>query len=379
MDRSTYNPTSTAAEQTTRTDKAKGGRSLIHAFVGFIYLSYIKISVSSTLILSNTAVIKQDGSYLSSPRLVYFAGQYTMSDPSYLFPYGLIAGTMFVLVGICLPLLLLGPLDLINLLLDQQNRVCDYLRRKWPSVRINIFLEAFRNCYKPERRYFAGIYFLYRLIMLIIFAFTSSPLYQALWQLMITIVMMLLIAVFQPHKEAFHNFIDVLILLNMTGIAIISVYLYTSPSQLFDASYPVEAYNGGLFLVWLPMSYLLLFLCWLVLRRTAFYQKVVYKLNPLLRKISPVLSLESEPERQPLLSPVARGRSQAENEQDLFERAEAPNQYKPAKRRVHTTVVDVQGTSGTADVHSGTGRTVNNSSGFESNNTGSSSQSNDCY
>ena len=382
----TRNPTSTAAtEQTTNTKRtARNSRSLIHAFVGFIYLSYLKLSVSSTLLLTTTAVIRQDGSHIHSPRLVYYAGQYTFNDIHYFLPYGLIGIIVFVFVGICLPLLLLGPLDLINWLLDKPK--CECLRRVWPSVRVNIFLEAFRNCYKPERRYFAGIYFLFRLIMLMLFAFSSSPLSQVLWQLMFIILMMLLVAIFQPHKKTLHNYVDILALLNMAGIAVISVHLYTSPSQLLDDVYPVDAYIGGLVLVWLPIFYFLLYLLWLVLRKTTFY---IERINPILRRISPLLSTEIEPERQPLLNPVARGRTKAEkDEHDLFQRAQDLNQYKPA-RTVNTTVVDVHGTSGTASVRPGTNNTsgtasvrpgtsnTSDSSGIESNNTGSSNRSYD--
>ena len=345
--------------------------NVIHAFVGFIYLSYTKLVRASVGLITTFYVIKQDGSFIKTPSkgLNYYDSNvnYTFRNSDYL-PYGLTGITVFVFVGICLPLLLLGPLDLINWLLDKPK--CKCLHRVWPSVRVNIFLEAFRNCYKPERRYFAGIYFLYRLVMLSVFAFLASELSISHWKLVLTIVMIILVALFQPHKYALYNYIDLFMLFNIAVITIIYTAIYTSSLQ-YNGIYPIHLYNWGLFFVWLPLFYFLLFLVWFALqKKTKVYLRVVQCVNCLQQRISTFLSTESKPEEQYLLAdPVTRHRTKTQEEQDLFRRAEEVNQYK-AGRKVTTAIVDVHGTSGIASVRPGTNDT--NSSGIGTNSTSNS-------
>ena len=348
------------------TTRRTAGGSVLHVIVSFIYLFYTKLVLASVRLITTISVIKSDGSFVTTPskRLIYYAGQYKFSDCGYL-PYGLTGIIVFVFVGICLPLLLLGPLDLINWLLDKPK--CKCLHRVWPSVRVNIFLEAFRNYYKPERRYFAGIYFLYKLVMLSVYAFSAGVLSVTLWQLVFTILMIILVALFQPHKYALYNYIDLILLFNIAAIIIIHIAIYASSLQYTNGRYPMSLYNWGLFFVWLPLFYFLLFLIWFVLQKTKVYQRVVQHLQ---QRISIFLSTESKPEEQRLLTdPVARHRTKTQEEQDLFRRAEEVNQYK-AGRKVTTAVVDVHGTSGIASVRPGTNDT--NSSGIGTNSTSNS-------
>ena len=184
-------------------------RPLIHAFVSFMFLSYTKFSLTSTKLFTTTDLFDQDGA-TPNITLVLYAGQYYFGQKDYVLPYGLLAITIFIFVAILLPLLLLGPLDFMNWLIDQPK--FNFLNRYWPTLKINIFLDAFRGCYKTNGKYFTGIYFLFRLIIFLIYVFTSNEVFLRLWQLIfVVILLMLVVEATIPNKISqllgqFHSF-----------------------------------------------------------------------------------------------------------------------------------------------------------------------------
>jgi len=237
-------------------------RSMIHPIVAFVYLSYTKVSVSAALILSNTAIFKQDGSLLGT-RVVYYAGQYYFGQLEYILPYGLMAILVYIFVTALLPLLLLGPFDLFNRLTDKDRY--RFLNNYVPSAKINTFMEAFRNCYKKEYRCFAGIYFIFRLVMLTIYAFSSNVIVLAVWQIIFVILIIILVTNFKPYKEPYYNYIDIAMFLNMAVILVCSLYLYTLPNSDWQ-NIDLAVYIIGSVLIWIPFLYLIVYLGWLFLK-----------------------------------------------------------------------------------------------------------------
>ncbi len=137
----------------------------------------------------------------------------------YILPYGLLAMVVYA-ACIALPFALLGGLDFVNWLLGLErfgeSRYVR-LRELWPSIKINFFLEAMQDCYHPKRRYFAGVYFLFRLVLLTIYAFSANVLMQVLLQLFSIIIMVVVIAVMLPYKKMRYNIIDILLLMHQHG------------------------------------------------------------------------------------------------------------------------------------------------------------------
>lgn len=250
--------------------------NFVHAFVGFIYLSYTKMSLAATLTLTTTNLMDINGSYIIYPRLIYYAGHYIFGEFAYILPYGLLAVLVYT-ACIILPFTLLGGLDFINWVLGLSK--CARLRGLWPSSTINPFLEAMQDCYRPKRRYFAGFYFLFRLILLTIYAFSANVLTQVLSQLSVIFAMIIIIAIMLPYKKIIYNIIDILLLTNMAVIALISIYLHSAPSYTITSTYPIELYIFGGILIWLPMVYLLLYLSILILQKTRCYRGFVENLR----------------------------------------------------------------------------------------------------
>ena len=111
------------------------------------------MSLAATLTLTTVGVFNQSGNYVDSPRLIYYDTRYYFGHHDYLYPYGVIAIAVYI-VAIVLPFLLLGGLDFVNWLIGLEK--CVLIRRFWPSLKINSFLGAMCDCYRPNRRYFVG-------------------------------------------------------------------------------------------------------------------------------------------------------------------------------------------------------------------------------
>ena len=298
-------------------------RPLIHAFVGFIYLSYTKFSLTSTKLFSTTYVFDQDGT-TPNIMLIYYAGQFYFGQKEYVLPYGLLAITIFIFVAVLLPLLLLGPLDFMNWLTDQPKFY--FLNRFWPTLKINIFLDAFRGCYKTNCKYFTGIYFLFRLIIFLVYGFSSNEIFLRVWQLVFVVILLVLVAWKQPYKTKFFNYLDSLILFNVVLINLISIYLCVQKIANVHTDYPFMYYAFGVILIWLPMVYFVLYLCWLILHKRRVYHLAVYRLRPVIncfRKYCGEPALVEE--QQPLLNPASSYSDitvSNDTDTDLFIRAE---------------------------------------------------------
>ena len=254
------------------------GYSLIHAFVAFVLLSYTKLSLITMKMLAVHKPFDEEGNYaLDDPRL-YVAGHLSFFSQEYLLPYGLIAMIVLVFFVAIPPLFLLGLPQLVDKLLDKERFSC--LRRVWPTVTIHIFLDAFQGFYKPNRRPFAGLYFVFRLVILLTYVTTTILNEYVLQQFFIT-VMIILLAVFRPYKRKVFNIIDIAIFLNLAVINLISTYAYAASLSLssLDEKVANVIYVIQYFLIWLPLIYMLSYLMFKLLVKVGAYQRIIAKLQ----------------------------------------------------------------------------------------------------
>ena len=76
--------------------------------------------------------------------------------------------------------------------------------------------DSFQGCYKDKLRFFSGLYFIYRVAILL--AFTYSGLTYYVITLFLVLVMLGTHSIAQPYKQREHNVIDGLIFLNLAII-----------------------------------------------------------------------------------------------------------------------------------------------------------------
>lgn len=251
--------------------------TLIHAFVAFLFLSYTKFSLATMFTMRVTELF--DSTEVAKTRdVIYFAGDLTFSDPNYLVPYGIMAILILVFIVILPLLLLLGPIQFIDWLIDKRGFRC--LQRVWPSVTVHTFLDTFQGFYKPNRRFFSGIYFLFRLAVFLNYSFSGTIISQYLFQQVAVMVLIVLVALFRPYTKDFYNYLDVLILFNLGTLNALALYIFSNKSSQF----PYKVYIVECIFVWLPFIYIV---CYAVWNRTykrrwynSFKQKLLHLVNP---------------------------------------------------------------------------------------------------
>ena len=205
--------------------------SIIDAFATFLLLSYTKILLVSFSLLTPTDIIINNGTSV---------GKILNNDPSVDFftrdhlPYAILALVILVTLGAIPPLLLLlYPSHTFQ-------RFLSFF--KLQSHGLQTFVDAFQGCYKnradggPERRYFAGIYFVFRIIVFLIFTVVSSiTIRVAILQVAFTIFILIFV-IFRPYKKDQYNILDpifiMILAVTCTATAVLYIYLLICKSLL---------------------------------------------------------------------------------------------------------------------------------------------------
>lgn len=352
-------PSSSSALTTTDGLQASESRApkntLIHAFVAFLFLSYTKFSLASMFTMSITELFNATGHSRGSD-IVYFAGHLRFTDHDYLLPYGVIAILILIFVVILPPLLLLGPIQFIDWLIDKRGFRC--LQRVWPSIKVHTFLDTFQGFYKPNRRFFSGVYFLFRLAVFMNYSFSRTLISQYVCQQIAVMILIVLVALFRPYRNEFYNTLDVLILFNLGTINAIAIYIFSNKSS----SFPYGLYTIQYILVWLPLIYIICYAVWNRVHRRKFYLTFKQKFTRIFYPTRFLQECGTSEEQEQLLkhkSDTFGGRSLDESvnfssndpDERLFQRATKRNRFSHSRgAKISTTVVSIVGEADEDDV-----------------------------
>ena len=85
------------------------------------------------------------------------------------------------------------------------------------------FFDAFQSAYKPKFRFFAGVYFLYRVVLWTIDAAHTSPINRTIYYVWFFLTILLIHCTFQPFQQQKHNRIETFYFLLLTFMASFSV------------------------------------------------------------------------------------------------------------------------------------------------------------
>lgn len=234
----------------------KAKTSIVDAFATCALLSYNKFMYVSFLLLSHSKVYGEKEKVLNfDPSITFFSSHHV--------PYVVLAIGVILLFGLFPPVLLTA----------YQFKCCksclERLQLRQPGL--EQFIETFQGCYKNgtdgtgDRRYFAGLYFIFRVVMLLVFSQSQDLLTLFSYKALVSIIFLLICAVSQPYKKAIYNFIDSLFFALMATIAIIQAYIYTTLQENREIS---RAFLLYYFLLYVPLLYMIcyvthwLFLCY---------------------------------------------------------------------------------------------------------------------
>ena len=290
-------------------------KSTVPAIASFILLSYTKFSLTSSLMVTPTHLTTLSGKR-GTPMYFYYAGNEAFSDPGNILHYILPATLVFVTFVAIPPLLLLDyPLRWLERVL----RLSPLLWRLYPSGKIHILLDAFQGCYKDRYRWFAGLYFIFRLLINVTNALTED-LKQLFMQGFFCSVFALLVFICKPYRNQFYllNYFDGFIFVNLAIINQITLYLYADTRR--GANPSVLLFSVQYILVFLPLVYMLVYIMW--------------RLLPIPRTRTKVREWLETRRYTHQMENLIQNRTNASSDSpdDVnWERARAINRYKPVK------------------------------------------------
>ena len=198
-------------------------RSIVDGLSAFLILCYFLCTKITFCILNSATIRGKNGTLLRSAP--WFLGDAEYFDNNHL-PYAIPA--IFCLIVVIIPppcILVLEPVftKLFNSPIWGAN-----ITNLYTKVRMKLmpFLDSFQSSFKNKYRFFAGLYFVYRIA---VSACSLAPIFSGLVAVEKVIFIMTLIhAVLHPHKEHWHNILEVALFLDLLFINTISLLTYAS-------------------------------------------------------------------------------------------------------------------------------------------------------
>ena len=237
----------------------KAKTSIIDAFATCVLLSYNKFMYVSLLLLSRSKVYSdQNGAkpvLNFDPTIEFMTGKHI--------PFAILAVIIIIMFGILPPFLLtFYQFQPFQAFLES----CK-LRRQG----LQQFVAAFQGCYKDgtngkiDSRFFAGLYFIFRFIVLLINALAEDILTGLVSLTVVSMVFVFLCAVIQPYKKRIYNIVDSFCFGLLGLITVLQLYIYINLQETIELSRIFLFYY---FLLYIPLLYIVcyvthwLFLCY---------------------------------------------------------------------------------------------------------------------
>ena len=197
----------------------------LSAFLVFCYSQSLRVSLH---LLRGSHLVVRLGSNLNVSKRVWLNGNMIYFSREHLV-YALPALFFLVTIGI-FPVIVLLAYPQLNRILAfcnvEESGIVRFVSSKLPISSVKPLIDSFQGCFKDELRFFAGLYFLYRFILLLfdVFLLAFSQFYMGVEALFITIA--LLHTIFQPYAQKWHNIVDALLFADLALVNVITFSHY---------------------------------------------------------------------------------------------------------------------------------------------------------
>ena len=239
---------------------------VLHGLVAVMVLSYAKFLSLSFLMLQpsyslkkNWPNISKDGEfrYLLDGSVTYFGSNHI----KYAVP-----AVIVIFILIFPPMILL-----FRPFLWKYEKVEQLLRRFLPLTRIDLFLNEFYSCYRPNFQWYASFYFFYRLALFFSASFTLLS-QQYIIQQLLCAVFLIVHCVVQPYNRRLYNLVDGLILGVLLCLSCLEGHYFFVSHGIVEEHWPTEYI--GFVLACIPIAYLMIYMLSVIIERckSTYYQ-----------------------------------------------------------------------------------------------------------
>jgi predicted outer membrane repeat protein len=226
--------------------------SIVHGISTFLILSYYHYTTTSFHILNQSSLNGEGGVKVRS--VVFIQGSVDYFGPHHL-PYSIPALLVLIFLSLPPPLLLISYplLWKVKAKLRRNNAENENDKTLWPIRKLLPLIDSFQGVFRDNCRMFAGLLFLWRLILSAIFSL-STDLTELFLLTEIALLSILTIhALVRPYKRRLYNVVDGMMLANMALINLLKWYV-SVPSTSDISSGVVELLVAiQLFLLYLPL------------------------------------------------------------------------------------------------------------------------------
>ena len=245
--------------------------SVIHGITTFLVICYAQcINVSLTLLVRHKYIAKA-GSDLDVPDIVWLNGNLVYFSRRHLL-YALPALVCLTSIGILPPVFLLSY-PLLNKVLSQFGlegfKPIKFISQTLPISSLKPLFDSFQGCFKDNLRFFAGLYFLYRWIGLIVDLCSSD--YTTFYTIVeiLLLCVLALHAICQPYTRRVHNIVDTLLFTDLAIINAISIAnYYRNQNHVVNLSLVDVYFVIQLVLIYLPFCVMMVYILVQVCKRS---------------------------------------------------------------------------------------------------------------
>jgi len=231
-------------------------RSIIHGLSSFLVICFSRSSKTSLQILNPVTLFGKNGK--AEERVAYYHGEYTFFGREHT-PFAILAIAALLLTSLPVVLLLVYPAchHCMAFLRLGESKFHKCLCQVFPMDKLKPFFDSFQSTFKDNHRYYAGLFFVYRFMSLLINNITNS---HTKFYFALEVQFILALAFhgwIQPHKIHWHNHIDIFIMALLTILNGITNYNFHSSLNLQGESASVLI-TLQIVLAYLPLLYVTL-------------------------------------------------------------------------------------------------------------------------
>ena len=233
--------------------------TIIRGISSFLILSYSKcIKISIRLLTAAPLYKKGDEIYKT---VSFYDGELTFFQGLHL-AYALPALLIILTLGVIPPMLLLSYPACYRILAFfkiNETKFSTYLCKIVPLEKLKPFFDFFQRSFKDEYRFFSGVYFVYRIILVAPFVLVYDSTYFYL-SMQIGLALILTVhAIFQPYKNKWHNISDGLLFLVLLIVNALAMLSYRTSHVVLNGATVISSI--GVALLYAPLISILIFYC----------------------------------------------------------------------------------------------------------------------
>ena len=239
--------------------------SVVHGITTFLIISYTQYTFTSFVILSSAALFQEGGTRKKFVVYLHESVDYFGVDH---LPYAIPAILVLVFLSLPPPLLLISyPLLWKIKAKLRRNVETENDTTVWPICKLLPLIDSFQGVFKDNCRMFAGLLFLWRVILLAIALFTDDVMEFFFATEIVLLAILIIHTLVRPYKESYSNIIDGLMLANMAVIVLLKWFISLSSTVDISPSAIDLLIFIQLFLMYIPLIALMLVCVYWLLRK----------------------------------------------------------------------------------------------------------------